>query len=66
MNYIINLYHLDVKQLAWEENRNRWLKGFNKAVGGMKSDKFANKRKPMANKRPNPNKTGNKRKKMKK
>ncbi|KAL1517383.1 hypothetical protein ABEB36_001152 [Hypothenemus hampei] len=31
------------KQLTWEENRNRWIKGFNKAVTGKDKKKGSNK-----------------------
>ena len=35
----------DVKQIEWEEHRNRWLRGFDKAVGQNKSKHFGKKRK---------------------
>lgn len=27
------LFQIDVKQIEWEEKRNRWLQGYNKALG---------------------------------
>ncbi|KAJ8925033.1 hypothetical protein NQ315_001204 [Exocentrus adspersus] len=33
-NAFSNKDNANVKQLAWEEKRNRWVRGFNKAVGG--------------------------------
>lgn len=56
----------DVKQLAWEEDRNKWLKGFNKAVGGKNKKNFLKNTKPDGYKRLNNDKSGNKRKKFKK
>lgn len=58
---------LDAKQLVWEEKRNRWLKGFDKAVG--KKGNFAGKgHKGSGFKRKfnGPNKFGNKSKKQRK
>ncbi|XP_050301138.1 CCAAT/enhancer-binding protein zeta [Anthonomus grandis grandis] len=46
------------KQLAWEDKRNRWIKGYNKAV----KDKGGN----FSNKRPNKSKFSSKSKKLKK
>lgn len=64
--YIINILFLDAKQLDWEESRNRWLKGYNKAVGVKKKHQFGNKFKSNVNsKRANVNKRGNKNKKIK-
>lgn len=37
---VMNKNPSDLKQIAWEEKRNRWLQGFNKAVGSRKGDNF--------------------------
>lgn len=34
------------KQLDWEDNRNRWIKGFNKAVKGSRGPRFPPKKRP--------------------
>lgn len=62
---LLNFTFLDVKQLAWEDKRNRWLKGFSKAVGTKSGKKF-DTNKNFGKKRPNQNKSTNKKKKMKK
>lgn len=54
-NAFANKDKADAKQLAWEEKRNQWLHGYNKAVSGKKG-KFDKKRKgnstlPKLNKR---------------
>lgn len=62
LNYF---FFLDVKQLAWEDKRNKWLNGFNKAVGTKSGKKF-NRNKNFGQKRPNQSKSTNKKKRMKK
>ncbi|CAG9857672.1 unnamed protein product [Phyllotreta striolata] len=42
-NAFANKDDADVKQLSWEENRNRWLNKFDRTVGG-RSKKFSKKR----------------------
>ncbi|XP_018569257.1 CCAAT/enhancer-binding protein zeta [Anoplophora glabripennis] len=64
-NVYANKDNANVKQLAWEDKRNRWLKGFNKAVGASGGKKFDGN-KNIGKKRPNQNKSANKKKKMKK
>ncbi|KAJ3662377.1 hypothetical protein Zmor_006730 [Zophobas morio] len=40
-----NKDNANVKQIEWEDHRNRWLRGFDKAVGQNKSKHFGKKRK---------------------
>ncbi|XP_056642195.1 CCAAT/enhancer-binding protein zeta [Diorhabda sublineata] len=54
-NVFANTDNADVKQLAWEENRNRWLNKFHKTVGGGKERKFNRKQKNFGKKRVNKN-----------
>nr|XP_023028431.1 CCAAT/enhancer-binding protein zeta [Leptinotarsa decemlineata] len=65
-NVFANKDHANTKQLAWEENRNRWIKGFSRAVGGKSSREFSQKNKEFPKKRKNNNKFKNTNKKFKK
>ncbi|KAJ8957548.1 hypothetical protein NQ318_020587 [Aromia moschata] len=55
-----------MKQISWEDKRNRWVKGFNKAVGGGKEKKSNGRSKQFGKKRPSQSNFGNKQKKLKK
>lgn len=52
------------KQIAWEEKRNNWLEGYNKAIG-KKGRKFESREKKYNKKRPSKSKLKNKNKKQK-
>jgi ribosome biogenesis protein MAK21 len=45
-NQFSNKDNANIKQIAWEDKRNRWLKGYNKAIGKgrIKNDNFGKKR----------------------
>ncbi|RZC38241.1 CCAAT/enhancer-binding protein zeta, partial [Asbolus verrucosus] len=60
-NQFANKDNADLKQITWEDKRNRWLQGFNKAIGKNKM----NKNKNSGIKRSNNGKFGNKSKKIK-
>ncbi|XP_050506549.1 CCAAT/enhancer-binding protein zeta [Diabrotica virgifera virgifera] len=66
-NAFANKDNANVKQLAWEENRNRWLNNFSRTMGGGKGKKFnkSNNNKNFSKKRSNHNKGGNQNKKIK-
>ncbi|KAJ8970201.1 hypothetical protein NQ314_001348 [Rhamnusium bicolor] len=64
-NVYSNKDNANVKQLAWEDKRNVWLRGFNKAVDGNSRRKFGSKGKDFGKKRSNQSKFGNKSKKIK-
>lgn len=64
-NAFANTDNADVKQLAWEENRNRWLNKFNKTVGGGKGGKFNKKQKDFSKKRDSKNNNVKKNKRVK-
>lgn len=61
MNYFLT----DIKQIAWEEKRNGWLQGYNKAIG-KKGGKFKSrddKRKQFKRKKDGDVKSGGKKRK---
>ncbi|XP_064211688.1 CCAAT/enhancer-binding protein zeta [Tribolium castaneum] len=60
-NALSNKDNASTKQLAWEQSRNRWLKGFDEVVGKKKNSKGSN----FGKKRKGPNKFNNKAKKRK-
>ncbi|KRT79752.1 hypothetical protein AMK59_8108 [Oryctes borbonicus] len=50
-NELSNKDHASTKQIVWEEKRNHWLQGYNKAIG-KKRGKFEFREKEIAKKRP--------------
>ncbi|KAJ8976913.1 hypothetical protein NQ317_014085 [Molorchus minor] len=65
-NVYSNKDKADAKQIAWEDKRNVWLKGFNRVMGSGGGKKFGSKGKQFGNKRPHQSNKGNKQKKLKK
>lgn len=66
-NQNFNPIILDIKQLSWEQNRHKWIKGFNKSTGGKGKKNFNNKKfnHSGGNKRQKPQQGGSKKKKNK-
>ncbi|CAH1979934.1 unnamed protein product [Acanthoscelides obtectus] len=64
-NAFANMDNADTKQLAWEEQRNRWVKGYNRSFGKSSKTQFG-KDKEVFKKRKNKSKFANKSKKIKK
>lgn len=54
-----------MKQLSWEQNRHRWVKGVDNMLG-KRGKKFNNKDKQLSKKRQKKQQPGNKNKKQKK